>query len=121
MPKTIPYIPNTVSAKKFNKSQAWRKLRKKAFELYGMKCVKCGANHPEARIEADHIKPRWLYPELELDINNLQILCSKCNNIKNYNERPKYFVLDHRHFEQRAIKDSLCIIPELYFSAIRWL
>jgi len=42
----------------------------------------CGADSKEVRICVDHIKPRRKYPELELDINNLQILCDACNHGK---------------------------------------
>lgn len=30
-------------------------------------------------IHVDHIKPRSIFPSLELDISNLQILCEACN------------------------------------------
>lgn len=30
-------------------------------------------------IHVDHIKPRSKFPELALDVNNLQILCEDCN------------------------------------------
>ena len=30
----------------------------------------------------DHIKPRKFFPELALDILNLQLLCAKCNKRK---------------------------------------
>ncbi len=30
-------------------------------------------------LHVDHIKPRSKYPDLALDINNLQILCESCN------------------------------------------
>lgn len=33
-------------------------------------------------LNVDHIKPLSQYPELALDIKNLQILCSKCNKQK---------------------------------------
>ena len=31
------------------------------------------------KLHVDHIKPRSKYHELELDFNNLQILCEDCN------------------------------------------
>ena len=55
----------------------WQKLRYKAIKLYGKTCHCCGATNVE--IHVDHIKPRSKYPELELEINNLQILCRACN------------------------------------------
>ena len=33
----------------------------------------------DVRIVVDHIKPRSRFPGLELDPDNLQILCSDCN------------------------------------------
>lgn len=64
----------------FYQSMRWLKLRSKAFELYGNKCSCCGSS-PEngAMLHVDHIKPKSLYPELALDIENLQILCERCN------------------------------------------
>ncbi|WP_106598587.1 HNH endonuclease [Dyadobacter jiangsuensis] len=39
----------------------------------------CGLTPPRAKMHVDHIKPRSKFPRLELDINNLQILCQYCN------------------------------------------
>lgn len=64
----------------FYKTKAWLNLRLKALELYDRRCVSCGATlQTGAVLHVDHIKPRSLYPELALDINNLQILCEACN------------------------------------------
>ena len=67
-------------AQAFYGSQQWRQIRFKALVKHGSKCVCCGAS-PEtgAIMHADHIKPRSKYPELELQFNNLQILCADCN------------------------------------------
>jgi len=35
-----------------------------------------------AVMNVDHIRPRKLFPELALDINNLQVLCHECNHGK---------------------------------------
>lgn len=57
-------------------TQQWRVLRKRAFDLYGRSCVKCG---DEAK-EIDHI--------IELDaggedaLENLQPLCVACHKAK---------------------------------------
>ena len=50
---------------------------------YEARCQCCG-NSPKtgAVLNVDHIKPRKKYPELALDINNLQILCEECNHGK---------------------------------------
>ena len=72
-----------VDSKEFLSSYAWRKLRMEALKKYGTRCQCCG-NSPKNGIvlNVDHIKPRRKYPELALDINNLQILCEECNHGK---------------------------------------
>ncbi len=66
--------------KDFLQTHGWRVLRLQAFEKYGSRCACCGKSAKDgAVLHVDHIKPRSLYPELERDINNLQILCCDCN------------------------------------------
>lgn len=60
----------------FYSTKEWKLLREKVFDLFGYKCMKCGS---EDFLCVDHIKPRSLFPEFELDINNMQILCNSCN------------------------------------------
>lgn len=46
-------------------------------------CQLCGANPKTgASMHVDHIKPRSKYPELELDPDNLRVLCQECNLTK---------------------------------------
>lgn len=61
----------------------WRRTRMVAIKKYGNRCQCCGAS-PEtgAVIHVDHIKPRRYFPELALDVDNLQILCQDCNHGK---------------------------------------
>jgi 5-methylcytosine-specific restriction endonuclease McrA len=63
----------------FINSKEWRELRQKALKQYGANCVFCGS---DKNINIDHILPRKFYPELALDIKNLQPLCAKCNKRK---------------------------------------
>lgn len=63
----------------FYESREWRELRYEALKKYGRQCLCCGGKPPEVQLHVDHIKPRSKYPELELDINNLQIMCKDCN------------------------------------------
>ena len=64
----------------FYKSKAWRKLRYQVLLLRGPVCCLCGATRKDGVVlHVDHIKPRYQYPELELDIDNLQVLCEDCN------------------------------------------
>lgn len=74
------YIKNTFNSqnnKSFYDSESWIRLRYKVLQHYGRKCMCCGAENVE--IHVDHIKPRSLYPKLELEFNNLQVLCKACN------------------------------------------
>lgn len=64
-------------ADSFFYSLTWLELRYLAFKRYGFKCMCCNASKCELHV--DHIKPRSRYPELALDIENLQILCRECN------------------------------------------
>jgi hypothetical protein len=61
----------------FYTQPAWLKLRYEAFKINGRACQVCRST--EVKLHVDHIKPRSKYPELALDINNLQILCEPCN------------------------------------------
>lgn len=76
----------------FYSSREWLQLRYHALLKYGRKCMCCSAMNVE--IHVDHIKPRSLYPKLELDINNLQVLCRDCNlgksNLDSTDFRPQH-------------------------------
>lgn len=61
----------------FYQSREWLELRFDALKKYGRICALCRST--EKRLHVDHIKPRSLHPELELDLNNLQVLCKECN------------------------------------------
>ena len=63
--------------KDFYKTREWRNVRYRALVKFGKKCQACG--EIGGYIHVDHIKPRSLYPQLELDITNLQVLCEACN------------------------------------------
>lgn len=84
-------------AKKLNKvsggfysSWEWKKARFETLKRYGAVCMLCGS---EERIVVDHIRPRSRFPELELDLDNLQVLCNDCNMGKSNDDytdfRPK--------------------------------
>lgn len=64
----------------FYRSREWRELRYEALIRCGRRCMCCGAQPKDGIIlHVDHVKPRSKYPHLELDINNLQVLCEDCN------------------------------------------
>lgn len=64
----------------FYKSKAWLNLRHE-FLLRNKKkkCNLCGLEDQSAQYHVDHIRPRSVYPELCLEIKNLQLLCKECN------------------------------------------
>lgn len=88
--------PRKESVLPFEKSQKWITLRYKALLKYGRRCLCCGAT-PEtgAVMHVDHIRPKSKYPELALDINNLQILCGDCNFGKGNRDETDFRALSH--------------------------
>lgn len=50
--------------------------RNKVLERDGHKCVWCGSTQD---LEADHIKPKSLYPKLRYDVSNGRTLCWSCH------------------------------------------
>ena len=76
----------------FLRSREWLELRYKALLRCGKACMCCGARAAQMNpLHVDHIKPRVKFPELALDINNLQVLCMQCNFGKGWRDQT-----DHR-------------------------
>ena len=71
----------------FYSSEEWKNLRNKVFQKYPPICMRCGN---KSNLEVDHVKPRAKYPKLELDIDNLQILCGDCNLLKGVKDDSKW-------------------------------
>ncbi|MBM3571191.1 MAG: HNH endonuclease [Alphaproteobacteria bacterium] len=72
-----------VNSDAFLESYAWRRVRMEALKKHGSRCQCCGASPADGlRMHVDHIKPRRKYPDLALDVNNLQVLCEVCNHGK---------------------------------------
>lgn len=67
----------------FLDSYEWRKLRMEALKRDGARCACCGATRAHGvAMHVDHIKPRKLFPNLALSLDNLQVLCEACNHGK---------------------------------------
>lgn len=67
----------------FLSSFEWKAVRMMALKRYGPVCQCCGASPATGAVmNVDHIKPRKLFPQLALDVDNLQILCGDCNHGK---------------------------------------
>lgn len=64
----------------FYKSDAWRAVRYEALKRCGAACQCCGAKAAKnSPLHVDHIKPRSKFPDLQLEVSNLQVLCEDCN------------------------------------------
>ena len=64
----------------FYRSMNWLNLRYRVLKKFGPKCMLCGITSRDgAVICVDHIKPRAEHPELELEFDNMQVLCNCCN------------------------------------------
>lgn len=78
-----PKYDGGVMSDAFLSSYEWRKIRMVALKKYGTKCQCCGATPADGAVmNVDHIKPRRIFPDLALDVNNLQVLCHECNHGK---------------------------------------
>lgn len=72
-----------IASKEFLLTYEWRRVRMVALKKYGARCQCCGATPATGAVmNVDHIKPRRLFPELALDVDNLQVLCHECNHGK---------------------------------------
>lgn len=77
-------LPQVVSSREeraaFYSTPEWRRLRYMALRQHGGRCQACGrAAKDGIIIHVDHVKPIFRYPELKLEITNLQVLCEDCN------------------------------------------
>lgn len=64
----------------FYNTHAWKQIRYLALKNCGAACQCCGAKASDGiQLHVDHIFPRYKYPHLSLELNNLQVLCADCN------------------------------------------
>lgn len=87
----MPYIKNSQrkydeykrdpEAKRFYKSKAWLKCRAIVVIRDKYLCQKCLRQGRITKYDVvHHIKERKDYPELALDVDNLECLCHRCHN-----------------------------------------
>lgn len=69
-------------SKAFFFSKEWKELRYYVLRKYSFTCLACGRKPPSVILHVDHIKPRSRHPHLALKVDNLQVLCSSCNEGK---------------------------------------
>lgn len=91
-----------IASNDFLKTYEWRKLRQEALDKYDSRCMCCGAKPSDDKyLCVDHIKPRKTYPDLALEIGNLQILCNECNHgkgnwsVKDFRGNGTFIITEH--------------------------
>jgi Restriction endonuclease len=72
-----PKKPQAPRSNAFYRTDAWLKLRYSALLQFPKVCMACEAT--KGPFHVDHIKPRSMFPDLALRLDNLQILCAQCN------------------------------------------
>lgn len=65
--------------RKIRNSDEYKEWRLSIFRRDRFTCVLCKSKPPKIKIEADHIKPFALFPELRLEITNGRTLCRPCH------------------------------------------
>ena len=63
---------------KIRTSREYKLVREACFKRDNFTCIWCGQRG--GRLNADHIKPFALFPELRLALDNLRTLCELCHN-----------------------------------------
>lgn len=67
----------------------YREWRKAVFQKDNCECIWCGSTE---NLNADHIKPYALYPELRYEISNGRVLCETCHKTTNsYGSKMRFF------------------------------
>ena len=99
--------------KSFFDRPEWERIRYQVLCRDKFKCLACGASWKNgAVLQVDHIKPRSIYPELALAIDNLQTLCKPCNigksNLFDHDHRPK-LIGNEQASVRRSVTEKVCI------------
>jgi 5-methylcytosine-specific restriction endonuclease McrA len=63
----------------FYQTPEWLSLREIVLAYYGRTCMACGCNDSERSMHVDHIVPRSRNRFLQLEFDNMQVLCEFCN------------------------------------------
>jgi 5-methylcytosine-specific restriction endonuclease McrA len=75
-----PRAKPQAKGKSFYSTIEWKRVRYDALKRSAGRCECCGMSPADGIVlNVDHIKPLHRYPELALELSNLQVLCSSCN------------------------------------------
>jgi len=94
------------------RSSKWRKLEKDFLEKNSF-CAVCGSKQT---LNVHHIKPFHLYPELELDVNNLITLCmgkKECHLLIGHGADFKAYCNRVKKYAQE-VQDNKKTLQEIY-------
>ena len=84
-------IAISMSSEKFYRTREWKEFRYKILSVRGNRCECCGRGPKEkAIIQVDHIFPRFTFPEKAFDPDNMQVLCSDCNEGKGIKDKTRW-------------------------------
>lgn len=90
-----------IASDEFLRTPAWGRVRYDALLANDGRCECCGrGKHDGVRLNVDHVKPRKAYPQLALDVRNLQVLCggtAGCNAGKGNRDATDWRHPGHRH------------------------
>lgn len=89
-------------AEAFYNSKPWQIVRLKVKKRDNNLCVSCLRQHRLKRADVvDHIKPYEHFPELALDMDNLQCLCHRCHQAKTAEDKKRY-----AHLKPQSVTDG---------------
>lgn len=78
--REVARLQRQAERRAFYDSREWRTVRYRALRRSKGCCECCGARGGRTNpLQVDHIQPRSRFPDLALDLDNLQVLCRLCN------------------------------------------
>ncbi len=91
----------TVGRHKLMASKKYKDWRKAVYERDGYRCVDCGTPGTGKNLNADHIEPYSLRPDLVLEVSNGRTLCIDCHKAT-----PTY---GWKMFNELRRREKLCL------------
>jgi hypothetical protein len=89
----------------FLDSREWLWVRRRALERADYRCESPGCTEREF-LEVNHVRPRKYYPELSLDLGNLEVLCAR-----HHAEIHPWIVCRSKYSNVRAANDDQFELP----------